>query len=543
MANVWDKKERLSVDLLAQVTDEQIEEEQARFDMRGRVKTIIENLEREGLQQGSLYRYLVRQFPILIDGKVPKATFEHLKESECGACTAGDYVAVSTENLIKQVSMAMASVRETYGPDAVLDFENEVRTTLAHEYTHILCEHPDIARAHPELDNWTLHIAAEIQANRGYQVDKDSAVYQLMVTEENWKKTVPGIENCKTLGALYQALKKYRPQLDQYAEALSKGDTDKADQIAKKSGLSKTEQQAVQKVVESDDKTAFETPTNTAQKLEMDSPLGSTPSETTEVKAGEYSNDRTVYINLGGGTPGGMGGKASSEELAVGDPIQRLRTLTDKNVKKNLERELLRLRSVIKGQTAKTKTKTYSRPPRRPSDGGLFKKGLKKDRRANPSVLLALDKSGSMSEAKIVKIAETVNTIIKTLGKNTKKCYICLHDGRVLCLNNFRDYQKTLIAYVAEGGNNFPEVYDTAKHLGCDVVLNVGDGLDEVAVSKTQDNSIKWYDVLVEVHNPEFYYTAKYRDKQFGLERNIIDATGQLPPESLYADYLERNLG
>ena len=205
---------------------------------------------------------------------------------------------------------------------------------------------------------------------------------------------------------------------------------------------------------------------------------------------------------------------------------------------------------------------TYSRPSRRASDNDLFKKGKKNDARFNPSILLALDSSGSMSSTTIKQVTEATVDIIKALGRDISNCYICLHDGKVYNLQKLKDYKKAINGYNPHGGNNFYKVYKKAVELNCDVVLNVGDGLDSIedwAYCFTKDGNEKtgkgllkinkkltWYDCLVyklTEDSMEWYFKSIDIDEKLGgVKRKTLDLVGSLRPKSDFIEQLEENL-
>ena len=488
----------------------------------------------------SPYNYLIREYPILVDDELPPAYVAALINAESPAMFTGDYVAVSTKLIAKTViegaliraeKVAMAGISGS-------GLTDEILTIIAHEYTHALYNHSVLRqRFHKRTkgkDDKTFMFACEIQANRGVYVNKTSLVYELGVTEEKFIKDVPDIATAKTLDNIYIALKNVYKDKIENNNNQQQGENNKDENQSNKQGQ---QQQSGSQSEESE-----------------------TGKELNDVQ--QKALDRLFKQEEKKGTSSGFLHDYSEDEVEDDSEKDAKTLLNEYNQRvetAKIKKSLLKLRAVLKGDLSKGKVPTYSRPSRKSSaDSGLFKKGKKNDARFNPSILLALDSSGSMSSTTIKQVTEATVDIIKALGRDISNCYICLHDGKVYNLQKLKDYEEVLKTYRPSGGNNFLRVYQKAVELNCDVVLNVGDGLDSIenwaycfrkdGNDKTGKGLLKtnkkltWYDCLVyklDDDAAKWYYQENYKDEKLGgVKRKTLDLVGSLRPKE---DFTEKN--
>ncbi len=494
----------------------------------------------------SPYNYLIREYPILVDDELPPAYVMALINAESPAMFAGDYVAVSTKLVAKTViegaliraeKVAMVKISGS----GLID---EILTIIAHEYTHALYNHTVLRqRFHKKTkgkDDKTFMFACEIQANRGVYVNKTSLVYELGVTEEKFIKDVPDIATAKTLDNIYTALKNvYKDKIENNNNNQQQGENNKDENQSNKQGQQQQSKSGSQ------------------------SEESETGKELNDVQ--QKALDRLFKQEEKKGTSSGFLHDYSEDEVED-DSEKDARTLLEEYNQRvetaKIKKSLLKLRAVLKGDLSKGKVPTYSRPSRRASDNNLFKKGKKNDARFNPSILLALDSSGSMSSTTIKQVTEATVDIIKALGRDISNCYICLHDGKVYNLQKLKDYEEVLKTYHPNGGNNFLRVYQKAVELNCDVVLNVGDGLDSIedwayyfrkdGNDKTGKGLLKtnkkltWYDCLVyklDDDAAKLYYQENYKDEKLGgVKRKTLDLVGSLRPKEDFTEKIEESL-
>ena len=492
----------------------------------------------------SPYNYLIREYPILVDDELPPAYVMALINAESPAMFTGDYVAVSTKLVAKTViegaliradKVAMVGISGS-------GLTDEILTIIAHEYTHALYNHTVLRqRFHKKTkgkDDKTFMLACEIQANRGVYVNKTALVYELGVTEEKFIKDVPDIATAKTLDNIYIALKNvYKDKIENNQQGKGKEDNKDENQGDKQG----QQQQSGSQGEESEAGKEL----NDVQQKALDRLFKQEEKKgTSSGFLHDYSEDEV-------------------EDYSEKDARTILEEYNQRAETAKIKKSLLKLRAVLKGDLSKGKVPTYSRPSRKSSaDSGLFKKGKKNDARFNPSILLALDSSGSMSSTTIKQVTEATVDIIKALGRDISNCYICLHDGKVYNLQKLKDYEEVLKTYQPNGGNNFLRVYQKAVELNCDVVLNVGDGLDSIedwaycfrkdGNDKTGKGLLKtnkkltWYDCLVyklDDDAAKWYYQENYKDEKLGgVKRKTLDLVGSLRPKEDFTEKIEESL-
>ena len=497
----------------------------------------------------SLYNYLIREYPILVDDELPPAYVAALINAESPAMFTGDYVAVSTKLVAKTVIEGALIRAEKVAMVGISGsgLTDEILTIIAHEYTHALYNHTILRqRFHKKTkgkDDKTFMLACEIQANRGVYVNKTSLVYELGVTEEKFIKDVPDIATAKTLDNIYIALKNvYKDKIENNQQ---QGENNKDENQSNKQGQ---QQQSGSEGEES--------------QARVNTQEGGKELNDVQQKA----LDRLFKQEEKKGTSSGFLHDYSEDEVED-DSEKGAKTLLNEYNQRvetaKIKKSLLKLRAVLKGDLSKGKVPTYSRPSRKSSaDSGLFKKGKKNDARFNPSILLALDSSGSMRSTTIKQATEATVDIIKALGRDISNCYICLHDGKVYNLQKLKDYEEVLKTYRPSGGNNFLRVYQKAVELNCDVVLNVGDGLDSIedwaycfrkdGNDKTGKGLLKtnkkltWYDCLVyklDDNAAKWYYQENYKDEKLGgVKRKTLDLVGSLRPKEDFTEKIEESL-
>ena len=512
----------------------------------------------------SPYNYLIREYPILVDDELPPAYVAVLINAESPAMFTGDYVAVSTRLVAKTVIEGALIRAEKVAMVGISSGElvDEILTIIAHEYTHALYNHGVLRqRFHKKTkgkDDKTFMLACEIQANRGVYVNKTSLVYELGVTEEKFIKDVPDIATAKTLDNIYIALKNvYKDKIDNNNN--NNEENNKDENQSNKQGQQQSESNSQSE----------ENKQNQGNKQKQQPKSGSQSEESTEDKElnseQQKALDRLFKQEEKKGTSSGFLHDYSEDEVEDDSEKDAKTLLNEYNQRvetAKIKKSLLKLRAVLKGDLSKGKVPTYSRPSRRASNNNLFKKGKKNDARFNPSILLALDSSGSMSSTTIKQVTEATVDIVKALGRDISNCYICLHDGKVYNLQKLKDYEEVLKTYRPNGGNNFLRVYQKAVELNCDVVLNVGDGLDSIEdwayffrkdgnektgkwLLKT-NKKLTWYDCLVyklDDDAAKWYYRENYKDEKLGgVKRKTLDLVGSLRPKEDFTEKIEESL-
>lgn len=515
----------------------------------------------------SPYSYLIREYPILVDDEMPTSHSITLLKADSPAMFTGDYVAISTYLVAKAIMEGILAKVRKRGAKVIVASNNltkEILTIIAHEYTHALYNHGVLRqRFHKRTggkDDKTYLLACEIQANRGVYVSRDAFVYGLGVNEEKFIDDVPDIATAKTLDNIYIAIKNV------YKDKIENNNNNNNNQEDKKDDNNQSNKQRQQQ-------------SNSNSKGKSDEKQGQSNTQeearvNTQEEAKELNSEQKEALDRLFKQEEKKDTSASflhdyDEEEVEEDNEKAARTLLEEYNERvetaNIKKSLLKLRAILKGDLSKGKVPTYSRPSRRASDNDLFKKGKKNDARFNPSILLALDTSGSMSSTTIKQVTEATVDIIKALGRDISNCYICLHAGNVHNLCKLKDYENVLKVYHPHGGNNFLKVYQKAVELNCDVVLNVGDGLNSIEgwtyfSTKDDDNEnektgkgllktnkkLTWYDCLVyklTEDSMEWYFKSIYIDEKLGgVKRKTLDLVGSLRPKSDFIEQLEEKL-
>ena len=509
-------------------------------------------------RSNSIYSYLTREYPILVDDEMPTAYMVSLAKADSPAMFTGDYVAISTALTAKSILEGAKIRARKRPPIAVIEAPNlpiEIATIIAHEYTHALYNHTVLRNRFNKRtggkDDKTYMFACEIQANRGVYVDGNAFVYELGVTEEKFIKDVPDIATAKTLDNIYIAIKNvYKDKINQQQQQQQGKEEGENNDKNQSNGNRQEQQQSGSKSEENkqNQDNRQQQPTDGGNSEDEGKELNSVQQEAlNRLFKQEEANSTSLLHDY-------------SEEDIEHDNEKDAKTLIKKYNQRvetaKIKKSLLKLRAVLKGDLSKGKVPTYSRPSRRQSDSDLFKKGKKNDARFNPSILLALDSSGSMSSTTVKQVTEATVDIIKALGRDISNCYICLHESKVFNLEKLKDYKKAINGYNPNGGNDFLKVYEKAVELNCDVVLNVGDGIDSIQDSayyrgkdikndKNNKKDITWYDCLIyklDDSATEYYHTAVYMDEKLsGVKRKTLDLVGSLRPKEDFKKEIEEH--
>ena len=246
------------------------------------------------------------------------------------------------------------------------------------------------------------------------------------------------------------------------------------------------------------------------------------------------ANDQNIPVSDGmKGNAGGVGGGGIDVSgMTVDEVLERINHQYKPDV---VAKALAHIKGSIVGTVARERVSTYSRQARRDSSDGLLKKGTKRGSKSMPKILVALDKSGSMSSTTTSQATEALAKIFDITGRPTQGCWICLHDGDVKSVRPFKQWRSVVSGFWASGGNDFSAVVRKANQLGVDVVLNVGDGGDRVcrdakATREFAKAGRRWIDINITKGSREWLsdwvlgvYQEDYRK---GILREWADLTG-----------------
>lgn len=222
----------------------------------------------------------------------------------------------------------------------------------------------------------------------------------------------------------------------------------------------------------------------------------------------------------------GYSATGESEERSVDESIDlTYKRWRDKQVRKQLSI----LKSAIQGEVSRLKHATYARPSRRACvANGLLTKGKKKDLVGQPTILVALDASGSMDTQAVSDLTSCIGNIFDDLGRPKQGCHICMFDTDIIDVKPMRKWKEVVQKYEARGGTSYPCVAKLANELSVDIVIEVGDGAGRLVdnrktLAQFMNANRKWYDLLVvrdaRMLGHVFYNHIHYDKTYGGVER------------------------
>ena len=515
------------------------------------------------LCEESYYAPLVERYPILVDEQVPKLQKHDIVVNKSCACTDANNVYVLTAEMAKHFK-AMTDTFNDYDTDRNLI--DNVAAILAHEYTHVLCQHKKIGNAMGKItkaEQRCFLLACEIEANRGDKVDisnnnwdtHHTMVYRSGVTDSD----IPETKKDKYLPQIYATLlnmykeqeQKFQQLLEQIknndmADAIEGGKKGKGTKNGKENkntvqGESQTGTDTGEMVDDATDNDSVNRQQNGTGKEDKDDNESECEweeltQEQIEASIKTLENETERAHDQRPGDETGIGLESPYVEYKPElTPKENLERNYERWHEKQVKKELAKMKGLIRGNISKNKEKTYARPTRRPitGSGGLIKKGVRYEKSYSPKVLIAMDSSGSMCSTTMKEVACAIENIFKDLGKPKTGSWICKHESNVSDVKPMRQWKEVVESYYPSGGNCFLHVLEKANELGVDVVLNIGDGQDTVyreyggdgsaEINKFKNAGRQWFDVLVTNKNENRYYQEEaYYDEQKGFHREGI---------------------
>lgn len=478
------------------------------------IKTLDNTLEEDDT---SIYSFISREMPLICDEKVPPRIVYMMSKVGTCSCTNGRNVFFSSELFVKMmeemadkmsIRHAVTGVGRAYDKTSYpyVDLYQDIQNILFHEYTHILCRHSNrlerfVNSSKNDKHIETYRMAQEIEANRGHCICKGNLSYDIAVTEDAFPETkgVVGLNN------IYEVLlRTYGNGIESVAsgKSSSKGSSGKK--------LSEEQKEAIKRTLNS----------NGGKENNQQSDSTSTKNGDEEGEKEASGNPKNKYEepkNHDGEDGEDSEGKSASyggleatvnlppindiDELSVSDIISRER---QRVMKKFFDGQKLKLKGMLSGaDIAVGREQTYSRPSRKDysGNGGLMLKGSKRGKVKSPKVLIAMDSSGSMDGTTSAEVLNSIDALLKVIGKSSKGSWVCMHDNRVSEPLPLHRYKEVVSKFAAEGGNNFNEVLRVANKLGVDLVLNVGDGYDIITdwneINKANQRGLRWVDVII----------------------------------------------
>lgn len=483
------------------------------------------------------YAPYVDRFPLALDEEIPKAAQEAIEAHDSFACTEGNRVYFDTE----RGAEAFKQMMKKYGESTRLS--EELKAVLAHEYTHILCEHRAIGEAlarkygkrAPRAVCVCHTIACEIQANRGSGVDKNSLVYKAGVTEDKYPETKGLYTYSEIFAALLRTYNEKQQEMEEMLQAIKdmfgdeltkmieemmgngegegegeEGKEGKGEKEGQGDGgirLKKTKEAEEHLMTEEEIKAAIDKANNSEQEV--------------------YEE----IVEFGGGY--GLD-KVDDDKLEL-NPDKALQTEFERWDEERIKGELKKMKGYIQGSFARQREKTYARPTRRSIDPSskLIRKGVRNGKTLMPRVLVAMDSSGSMGGTPVTTVATAIGNLFKDLGRPTEGCYIVKHESRCSEPKPLSQWEEVVKSFQPCGGNCFNNVVKLANELNVDVVFNIGDGCD-CCVRSYEDNADKvcqefkeagrkWVDTLIFDKKENGYFDGEWNfDKERGFEREIL---------------------
>lgn len=512
-------------------------------------ETVIEDALTD-LYRSTYYGMFMDRFPVKWGNSVPPTILDHFEEENVFACTEGNAVYLDVEGLYEFLKSDPNPTQHS-----VID---EVEAILAHEYTHLICEHSRLMEKVcdqykdkatgmyriPKVIYDCHKLAQEIQANRGYKVGHGTWVYSCGATEDKFPSTKGKIAYDDIFAALLDEAKTKAKQMSELVSKLM--DSVKDGTEGKNEAKNKGKGQKTGKDSSKGQKGSQNASTNGSEGKDVD---GSGEKVLTQeeiadaIEKAKTAQARVAQeIQDANDTQGGGGGLdpyilANRNHTSPSDETREAHIAWKKD---QIEKEMKRLKGYIRGDLNRTKGATYARPNLRrqavaKSTGQhLIAKGRKYMPNTSPKVLVAMDNSGSMHGTSVTSVATTIGNAYKDLGRPTNGCYICTHEDSVHDTTNLKNWKKVVDEFSPTGGNCFNKVVKEANRLGCNVVFNIGDGLDVVttdydkgalsAVSEFVGRGGVWIDIIVTGKDYLGNYDGyRIQDKNNGLDRVLIN--------------------
>lgn len=458
------------------------------------VKTIAKSIIRDF--GGTGWEYLAKQFPVIFDDKLPAMDKFNLDQHETFSFANQYYVGFSESRALKQIQDYYSdnNLELSYG-----ELARNIRNVLIHEYGHILLEHVFEKPKKTELDAQAQVITAEIETNRGINKG-DRAKYfdEVIISDDK-----PDFETVKpfiTHEAVYNAVKRLWQQRD------NKKEEPKDDQCSNKGGGGDEKQDEQNKGQQSQ---GVENNTPSNPQTEQENSEQGQDSGQQEAQEQEKKPDHV------GTMVQAMRDAASDDNAPQRDLLTELGLEPSKDFKEakdikgklvsiqklvrndKIKKALSKIKGELAGELSKEKVGTYSRPSRKAGEDGLMRRGTKRGATKRPSVLIALDESGSMDTTAVQTAATAIKIMARTIGRNRTDVKICSFANYINRTATLKDYERVVDRYNPRGGTNFGSVVDLAENSGCDVVICIGDGLDTLSTTPFNGKLKKWIDVLI----------------------------------------------
>lgn len=517
------------------------------------------------LREESYYAPLIERYPIYVDEQVPKQQQVDIRRHESCACTDANNVYVMTDEMAKHLKTMTDLFKDGDTDRGLVD---NIAAILAHEYTHVLCQHKKIGNSMGKITKGEANcflLACEIEANRGHMVKvsegvwdkKKTMVYRSGVTEDDFPETKKDKYLPQIYATLLRLYNDQKQKMKQFVEQIINKDlAELMDGQGKGKGNqngsgNKNQNQVQGQSQGSENKSDMDGDNSTNNSVNRRQNGNGNESDKENEDESEWEdltqeqieesikNTQQVVDRAQENRPGdetGIGLESAYVEYQPElTPVENLQRNYERWHEKEVKKELAKMKGLIRGNISKNREKTYARPTRRPitGSGGLIRKGVRYEKSYSPKVLIAMDSSGSMCSTTMKEVACAIENIFKDLGKPKTGSYICKHASNVSDVKPMRQWKEVVESYYPSGGNCFAHVVEKANELGVDVVLNIGDGQDTVtrgyyangikAANQFKAAGRQWFDVLVTNKNENKYYKEEaYYDENEGFHREGI---------------------
>lgn len=456
---------------------------------------------------GTGWEYLAKQFPVFFDDRLPAIDKANLDVHETFSFANPYYVGFSESRALKQIQDFYTSnnLELTGG-----ELARNIRNVLMHEFGHILLGHVFEKSKKTELDTAAQVITAEIETNRG--VDKsDRGKYfdEVIISDdqEDFETIKPFISHEAVYGAVKRLLQQEKDKQPKDNQCKNSGGGGDNKQNKPNSGQ---QNQGVEN-----------NPSHTQQTQRENSEQGGEPAKKPDHvgtmvqamrdSASDDALQRDVLSELGL--------DASKDFREAQDIKEKLRVLRNLAQNHKIKQALAKIKGELAGDLSKEKIGTYSRPSRKVGDDGLMRRGVKRGATKRPSVLIALDESGSMDTTAVQTAATAVKMIARTIGRNRTDVTICSFSTGINRVAKLKNYEQVVNSYRPHGGTNFDSVVSLANRQGCDVVICIGDGEDSLSTHSFDGKLRKWIDVLItplDISEQIRYYEYTDTDRETG---------------------------
>lgn len=467
----------------------------------------------------------IEAYPIMTEDEAPVAVQEWFGSH------LDSFVTNNGRNIFFSLENAVRYFDDMRDREPIIDLQAvtfEIKNYLIREYSHLFLQHHRVSRYYnrDEFKKYTFQVATEIEAMRNNLIADSSDCFQQSATD----KKFPVCGAAKHLKQIYQMLlDEFGNQIEEAAMAAGapqeqgqqEGDSDgTGDKNTQTPASSSDGEGEDRENGDGDSMGANGSPEDTEGEGEGDSQKdsGGAPqsdsqkdSQSSQGKRELTDEQREIIKRMAKEAKDGVSpedeGEGNGSEPGEGENTSKdINELLEDDFQRwgehQLEKSFKNLRAAIRGNISAKRNPTYARPSRRMiGDSELLRKGVRRDTVGQPRILVALDQSGSMDITDVKAVANVIHNVFEELGRPMDGCYITRFDTRTHDTLPLKKWQQVVKRFSAGGGTDYGEVLALANELNVDVVIEVGDGCDDLRNYGERLDFIranrKWYDVLV----------------------------------------------